>query len=48
MKDRACLHHRTQYYYDGLDRLLEGKDTPEYVRYRYKKLKAIKKKLGVK
>jgi hypothetical protein len=44
MNVRTLIKHRNNCYYDALDRLIQGKESPEYVRYRWKKLKLVKKK----
>jgi len=44
MKAKELYRHRQVYYFDALDRLFEGKETPEYVHYRFKKLKLIRTK----
>lgn len=43
IKYRQVLNHRTAIYEQALDNLMQGRETVEYVRYRFKKLKALKK-----
>ena len=42
-KFKEVLSHRTAVYEQALDNLIQGKETPEYVHYRFKKLKALRK-----
>jgi len=37
-----CIQHREFYYYKAIQKLIDGKETPEYVLYRYRKLKRIR------
>lgn len=45
MNNTECLKHRETYYYEALDRLMEGRENPVYVTLRWKKYKDIKKKV---
>ena len=45
MNNRDCLSHRNTLFFDSLDRLMAGKETPEYVYYRAQKRKRMIKKL---
>ena len=40
-KKRECIHHRQEKYDDAIQKLIDGKSDPEYVRYRFSKLKRI-------
>ena len=40
-KKRECIHHRQVKYNDAIQRLIDGESDPEYVRYRFNKLKRI-------
>ena len=42
-KYKQILSHRTAVYEQALDNLIQGRETVEYVHYRWKKLHAIKK-----
>ena len=42
-KKRDCIQHRKQLDDEAMQRLIDGKASPEYVRMRHKKLKRILK-----
>ncbi len=42
LKYREILNHRTAVYEKALDKLIAGRETVEYVHYRFQKLKALK------
>ena len=42
MKTIDLYRHRNNLYYDSLDDLMRGAESPEYVRLRWKKLKRVK------
>lgn len=43
-KRKECQNHREIVYGNALDRLIEGKSDPEYVKNRFDKLKQIRNK----
>lgn len=44
VKQRVAFEHRQAYYLKALDKLFEGKVSPEYVAERFGKLKEIRGK----
>ncbi len=42
LKRKEIQAHRQMVYEASLDRILAGKETPEFVRYRWQKLKRVK------
>lgn len=41
-KKRECKQHREMVYEHALDKLVNGKCPPEYVHFRYQKLKEVR------
>lgn len=42
IKRNNLIKHRNSMYEDAINRLIDGKETPEYVKYRWKKLKKVR------